>query len=183
MKGFIWPVGIVNKITSAFGSRNTGIPGASTDHKGVDIAAAVGTPVAAAFSGKVTVASYNQIRGHYIVVDDGHGTTALYQHLSGFVAKVGETVKAGEKIALTGDSGLSSGPHLHFEIMHNGKHVDPQTFSYTAATSTAAAGLGVLDDVGAAVSQIMEEYQVAELMKKYWLWVIGGLVMFGIVKK
>ena len=124
----VWPCPASTRITSPYGGRNTGIPGASTNHKGIDIGCPVGSSVVSVLDGKVMFTGYNSARGYYIMVDHGGGVVTLYQHCSkgSFKASVGDKVKAGQTIVLSGNSGIGSGPHLHFEVLINGSNVDPQ---------------------------------------------------------
>ena len=117
-----------NNITSYFGSRTPPKQGASSDHKGIDIGASMGAQVIAAAAGKVTTVSYNSARGYFIVVDHGSGYVTLYQHLSRQDVKVGDMVKAGQQIGAVGETGISTAPHLHFEVHVNGTPVDPLQF-------------------------------------------------------
>lgn len=126
----VWPLPGHTRISSGFGGRNTGIPGASTNHKGIDIPASVGTSVVSVLDGKVIFTGYNRYRGYYIMVDHGGGVVTLYQHCqaNSFKASVGSKVKAGQTIVLSGNTGIGSGPHLHFEVLINGKNVNPSTW-------------------------------------------------------
>lgn len=126
----IWPaVGYYN-ITSGYGKRNTGIPGASTNHKGIDVGCPTGTPIVSVLNGTVIFTGYNKYRGYYIMVDHGGGVVTLYQHCkaNSFKFSVGDKVKAGQTIILSGSTGIGSGPHLHFEVLINGSNVNPQTW-------------------------------------------------------
>ncbi len=124
--GYIWPVTTSKKVSSPMGKRNTGIKGASTNHKGIDIAGVFySSTVYAAKAGTVIVSTYNNVRGNYIVISHGSGNTTLYQHLSKRSVAVGAVVGQGQAIGVTGSSGVGSGPHLHFEITENGVLVDP----------------------------------------------------------
>lgn len=115
---FIWPLPGSTRISSNFGPRKAPTPGASTFHRGLDIPASKGTKVIAADSGKVVVAKtgYNGGRGNYVVIDHGNGIGTLYQHLNKYIVTVGQSVKQGDKIAEVGNSGIGTGPHLHFEV-------------------------------------------------------------------
>lgn len=115
---FIWPLPGSTRISSNFGPRNAPVPGASTFHRGLDIPASKGTKVIAADSGKVVVAKtgHNGGRGNYVVIDHGNGLGTLYQHLNKYIVTVGQSVKQGDKIAEVGNSGIGTGPHLHFEV-------------------------------------------------------------------
>ena len=119
---------VYNNITSSFGSRTPPKQGASSDHKGIDIGASMGAQVIAAAAGKVTTVSYNSARGYFIVVDHGSSYVTLYQHLSRQDVKVGDMVKAGQQIGAVGETGISTAPHLHFEVHVNGTPVDPLQF-------------------------------------------------------
>jgi len=123
--GYIWPVKS-RRITSPFGPRNTGIPGASTNHKGVDIGSVGYTSeVYAAKSGKVIISTRVSSYGNYVSIAHSDGTSTLYAHMSSRKVSVGQTVKQGDVIGITGSTGISSGPHLHFEITEKGARVDP----------------------------------------------------------
>lgn len=124
----VWPCVGYTRITSGYGKRNTGIPGASTNHKGIDVGCPTGTPIVSVLDGKVMFTGYNKYRGYYIMVDHGGGVVTLYQHCkeNSFKFSVGDKVKAGETIILSGSTGIGSGPHLHFEVLINGSNVDPQ---------------------------------------------------------
>ena len=98
------------------------------DHKGIDIGASMGASVIAAADGRVTSVDYNAARGYYIVIDHGNGYATLYQHLSRQDVTVGDMVYQGDQIGAVGDTGVSTAPHLHFEIHVNGTPVDPQQY-------------------------------------------------------
>ena len=124
--GYIWPVTTSKKVSSPFGRRNTGIKGASTDHRGIDISGVYYTStVYASKAGTVIVSTTNSVRGQYVVISHGSGNTTLYQHMSKRLVKVGDVVTQGQAIGVTGSSGVGSGPHLHFEITENGNLVNP----------------------------------------------------------
>ena len=124
--GYIWPETVSRKITSPMGGRNTGIPGASTNHKGVDIGG-VGytTNVLATKAGVVITSKLSSSYGNYVVISHGPGNTTLYAHMSSRAVKEGDTVTQGQIIGVTGDTGISRGAHLHYEITENGSRVNP----------------------------------------------------------
>lgn len=124
MAALIWPVES-GSITSGYGQRTAPMAGASSNHAGVDISVPSGTAVMAAAAGTVSKTGSSSARGNYMIIDHGCGLETLYQHLSGFVAAAGQTVKAGQKIALSGNTGVSTGAHLHFEVRQDGQAVDP----------------------------------------------------------
>lgn len=112
-------------ITSHFGAREVIFEGIDSYHTGTDIAANTGTKVVSSISGEVTRATYNKYNGNFVEVTNGKVAT-IYCHLSKLSVKVGDTVKKGTKIGEVGSTGLSTGPHLHFEIVYNGIKVDPE---------------------------------------------------------
>ena len=127
--GYIWPVTTSKRITSNYGGRNTGIPGASTNHKGVDIGGVYyNSKVLATKAGVVITSAYVSSYGNYVVISHGKGNTTLYAHLSSRSVKEGDTVTQGQVIGVTGSTGISSGPHLHYEIVENGVRVDPKQY-------------------------------------------------------
>ena len=118
------------KITSQFGYRYHPITGKFGIHNGTDIAAPEGTPIYAAFNGRVEEIGYNSVRGNYILLSHGGDTQTLYLHCSEIVAPEGAVVRQGEIIAKVGNTGYSTGPHLHFEVRINGVRVDPERLLY-----------------------------------------------------
>lgn len=120
-----WPCPASSRITSYFGGRNTGIPGASTNHKGIDIGVGIGNAAVAAADGQVIEVGYNSARGNYVIVYHSGGLSTLYQHCSSITVTVGTTVTRGQTVALTGNTGIGRGSHLHFEVRTNGTPVDP----------------------------------------------------------
>jgi hypothetical protein len=121
-----WPVrGSVN---SEFGSRVSPWGRTREFHGGMDIAAERGTPVRAPAAGSVTLAGPHAEYGLAVVVDHGQDIQTVYAHLSRVSVSVGEKVARGAPIGLTGNTGRSSGPHLHYEILVRGQPVNPRTF-------------------------------------------------------
>jgi len=124
LAGLIWPSN-ARYITSPFGNRDQPTAGASTNHKGVDIGASYGTKVFAAQSGKVIQAGWNGGYGYSVTIAHDCGVATLYAHLSSYSVKVGEKVDRGETIGKCGSTGISTGPHIHYEVRVNGKQIDP----------------------------------------------------------
>lgn len=124
---FIKPVS-GGRASSGFGPRKAPTKGASTYHKGQDWAVSKGTAVYASCGGTVKKAGWGSGYGYVVYIDHEGGRQTRYAHLSKVLVKVGQTVKQGEKIALSGNTGISSGPHLHFELLINGKHVNPMKY-------------------------------------------------------
>ena len=127
------PAGFVG---SGFGTRLDPFSGQMAMHAGLDFAAPVGTPILAAAGGVVSAAEYNAAYGNMLVIDHGNGLQTLYAHASKILVNVGQRVVRGQMIAKVGNSGLSTGPHLHYEIMRNGKPMDPLTFVMPAGKIT-----------------------------------------------
>ena len=113
------------KISSKFGKRSAPKAGASTYHQGVDWSTPTGTSVMASCGGTVSKAGWANGYGYCVFIDHEDGKQTRYGHLSKVLVKSGQKVKQGEKIALSGNTGVSTGPHLHFEIRVNGTAVDP----------------------------------------------------------
>lgn len=114
--------------TSLFGYRKSPFTGLKEFHKGLDIGAAHGSPVVSTANGRVTFVGKKGGLGKTMVVDHGHGMVTRYAHLDKFLKKKGESVNRGEAIALVGDTGRSTGPHLHYEVRLNGLPINPQRY-------------------------------------------------------
>ena len=102
----------------------------SSTHTGLDIAAPIGTPIKVVADGTVTFAAYSGSYGYLVKVDHGNGVETWYAHTSKMYVKAGQEVKAGDVIAAVGNTGNSTGPHLHLEVRINGQHVNPQKYIY-----------------------------------------------------
>lgn len=124
--GFVRPV--PGAITSGFGPRRHPILGTTRLHTGVDMTASSGTKIKAADGGTVILAGYYGGYGNTVIIDHGGGVATLYAHQSKLGVGDGETVDAGEVIGYVGSTGLSTGPHLHFEVRVNGNPVDPADY-------------------------------------------------------
>ena len=129
--GFCSPIGENwrSVVTSEFGNRIDPITGQRRGHTGMDLAVPTGTPIRAALPGTVTVSTYNRGGyGYYIMIDHGDGLSTLYGHCSQLLASVGRIVNAGDVVALSGSTGRSTGPHLHFEVRVNGQRTNPRGY-------------------------------------------------------
>lgn len=115
-------------MTSRFGHRISPFTGRKEFHKGVDIANREGTAILATANGIVSYAGKKGPMGNVIVIDHGHGMLTRYAHLNEALKKQGEKVKRGDIIAQMGNSGRSTGPHLHYEVHLNGVPVNPATY-------------------------------------------------------
>jgi len=123
------------KITSSFsGRRKHPVLGFTRAHKGVDFRASTGTPIPAAGAGRVVARSFNRGHGNFVKIRHNGTYETLYAHMSRFAkgVNVGTTVKQGQTIGYVGSTGLSTGPHLHYEIIKNGQHVNPMTVKLPA---------------------------------------------------
>lgn len=114
--------------SSGFGRRKAPTKGASSYHKGIDWATPTGTAVFASCGGTVAKAGWGSGYGYVVYINHEDGRQTRYAHLSKVLVKVGQTVKQGERIALSGNTGVSSGPHVHFEILINGTQVNPLNY-------------------------------------------------------
>ena len=129
---YVQPPSATN-VSSGFGRRKDPFSGKESDHTGIDIPATPGTPVNSTKSGRVVVAGLQpgadkkQGYGNLVVVDHGNGVITKYAHLSSIDVKVGDEVTEGQKLGGVGSTGSSTGPHLHYEILQQGKPVDPLT--------------------------------------------------------
>ena len=116
------------KLTSPYGYRTHPTTGQWKFHNGVDLANNQGTPIYAARSGKVTVATYGGTYGYYVTINHGDGFSSLYAHMTHYTVSKGQTVKKGDIIGYMGSTGRSTGPHLHFSIFLNGSSVNPMNY-------------------------------------------------------
>lgn len=115
------------RLTSGFGSRFHPILGYRRFHAGLDLAAVAGTPIVAAADGKVVSAGWAGGYGRAVAIAHASGIETKYGHMSRIAAYAGEQVHRGDVIGYVGSSGLSTGPHLHFEVLKNGRPVNPQS--------------------------------------------------------
>lgn len=117
---------VFGTVTSPFGERVNPISNKEEFHKGVDIAAAEGTPIQLILDGTVVEVGENDIYGRYILVEHADKLYTRYCHCSRILAETGYNLKKGELIALVGSTGWSTGPHLHLEVIADGKYCDPE---------------------------------------------------------
>ena len=131
-KGFgkiLWPVKY-GKITSKFGNRNHPVLKSVKFHRGVDIAVSIGTPVYSGIKGKVTFAGRKGNYGNLVEIEGNDGIKVRYAHLNSIDVVTGQKVSDGEKVAETGNTGMSTGPHLHYEIIIDENPVNPLNFAH-----------------------------------------------------
>ena len=125
---FTHPCPGYSRISSYFGPRKQPMAGASSNHKGIDYAAAPGTPIYAAASGTVTTAGYSGAEGNWIVINHGNGLQTYYMHCLKLYVHAGQKVSKGQNIAAVGSTGNSTGPHLHFQVMDGGVARNPLAY-------------------------------------------------------
>jgi len=123
-QGMVWPT-TTRWITSYYGYRIHPVLGYSKFHSGIDIGVGSGNPVYAVKSGVVILSQYYYGYGNAVIIDHGDGLSTLYAHLSSLSVSKGQWVEQGQVIAYSGNTGISTGPHLHFEVRVNGSTVDP----------------------------------------------------------
>ena len=123
-----WPVPSCTLITSRFGYRVAPTTGASTYHGGLDIGAGMGASIVAAGAGDVIYAGANGGYGNCVMIDHGNGVVTVYAHMSSIGVSYGQYVTAGQYVGAVGSTGVSTGPHCHFEIRINGVQTDPAAY-------------------------------------------------------
>ena len=126
-----------NYVSSYYGYRINPVTGAEQLHRGVDIAVPTGTTVLAAMDGTVTTAAYDSYYGNYIVIEDSNGYCTKYAHMDTLSVSAGQTVKHGDSIGTTGNTGSSTGSHLHIECLYNGEYYNPLFYLYDFSLLTA----------------------------------------------
>ncbi len=137
---FIWPVPSCTYLTSRFGLRVHPIYGTTKSHTGVDIGAESGATIVAADGGTVVLAGVNSGYGNCVMIDHGNGYKTLYGHMSSIAVTNGQTVSQGDTIGYVGSTGVSTGPHCHYEVWKDGARIDPEQF-YTGLTYSQSAGV------------------------------------------
>jgi len=138
--GLAWPVADSTRITSPFGERNHPLLGGVHLHTGVDLSVPEGTLVHATGAGTVRRASEDEVNGKVLILDHGHGVATAYCHNSELQVAGGEAVTRGQGISLSGNTGRSTGPHLHYQVMLAGRPVDPLRFRRVPLTADRGGG-------------------------------------------
>lgn len=121
-----WPV--QGRISSEFGWRTHPIHGDKRFHQGLDVAAEQGARIACTLPGRVVTSEYQEGYGNVVVVDHGRGLSTLYAHNRKNLVRTGDWVNAGDPVARVGSTGMSTGPHLHFEVRRHGRALNPARF-------------------------------------------------------
>lgn len=125
---FAWPCPEYTRISSDYGMRIHPVYGVEMFHSGVDMAAPAGSPILAAYDGKVVSAGYSSSMGNYVLIDHGDEVYTIYMHASELYVSDGQIVIRGEKIAAVGTTGTSTGNHLHFGVREGGNYVNPWSY-------------------------------------------------------
>ena len=125
---FTWPAPSYTRISSEYGNRMHPTLGVEKFHNGLDMAAPGGSPILAAYDGKVVAADYNSSMGNYIMIDHGDSLYTIYMHASALYVSKGTEVSKGDKIGAVGTTGRSTGNHLHFGVRLNGSYVNPWNY-------------------------------------------------------
>ena len=129
------------RLSSGFGMRFHPVLGYSRMHQGVDFAAGKGTPIQASASGTVVMAGWGGGYGNVVIMDHGRGLRTRYSHMHKIGVRNGQQVAQGQTIGQVGSTGLSTGPHLHYEVWQNGKVVDPRQAKFMGGTQLGGADL------------------------------------------
>jgi murein DD-endopeptidase MepM/ murein hydrolase activator NlpD len=124
------PLAVPISVSSSFGYRTHPIYRTKFFHKGIDLDCNTGTKIFATANGVVELARWGRGYGYYVIINHGNGYKTLYAHLSRIKVQVGKQIKADYLIGYAGNTGLSTGPHLHYEIIKNGKAIDPANYIY-----------------------------------------------------
>ncbi len=132
---------VAGRMTSGYGARRHPILGYTRMHAGIDFGAAYGSPIYAATDGVVSYAGRHGGHGNYVRIEHGGGLGTGYAHMSRIAASVGQRVRRGQVIGYVGSTGLSTGPHLHYELYRNGQTVNPLSVKFTTTAQLAGAEL------------------------------------------
>lgn len=142
--GLIMPV--VGRITSNFGTRRHPVLGYTRMHSGVDFGASHGSPIFAVGDARVTYSGWHGGHGNYVKLDHGGGFATAYAHMSRIAVSSGSAVRTGQVIGYVGSTGLSTGPHLHYELYRNGQAVNPLSVRFTVSSQVDPAELKAYKD-------------------------------------
>lgn len=157
-------------ITSKYGKRTAPTKGASTDHKGTDYATPTGTAIGANVAGEVTYSGYNSGFGNYITIKDSNGYTHYYAHLSRRNVETGDKVNIDDVLGYSGSSGISTGPHLHYEVHDNtGKAIDSNKYIIDSKTNL------VIDNEN---DNADKEQEYKWYNKEFWLNIVGNVMKY-----
>lgn len=127
-------VPVEGHVTSGFGMRVHPKSGRNQFHSGMDLNAQRGTPVHATADGIVSFSGWSRGSGNIVVIEHGHGFSTVYAHNTKNLAQVGQTVRRGQEISTAGSTGVSTGPHVHYEVWKNGECINPASFTKAASS-------------------------------------------------
>lgn len=130
------------RMTSGFGLRVHPILGYSRFHRGMDFGAPMGAPIISAAAGRVVFAGRHGGHGNYVKVDHGKGLATAYAHMSRIAVRVGQSVAQGQLLGAVGSTGMSTGPHLHYEVYRNGQPIDPRSIKFMGGVQVASGEMG-----------------------------------------
>lgn len=133
-----WPLPAATPVTSPFGPREHPVLGGTRNHNGVDLGTATGTPVRAVAAGVVRRSSEGGANGRIVILDHGRGVTTMYCHNDELLVNAGDRVERGQIISHSGNTGRSTGPHLHYQLELAGQPVDPLRYRVARAARAAA---------------------------------------------
>jgi hypothetical protein len=135
-----WPLkGVTGTLTQKFGDSKDPFTGADKFHQGIDIAAGLGTPIEATANGSVIQTGFTSDYGNFVFIDHGNGFETRYTKLKEYTVRMGDAVIRGQVIGYLGNTGLSTGPHLHYEILKDGRNRDPLETASDAGTNAGGA--------------------------------------------
>lgn len=132
---------VAGHLTSGFGLRRHPLLGFTRFHRGVDFGAAYGSPIVAATAGTVSYAGWHGGHGNYVMIQHGGGIATAYGHMSRIIAHTGTRVAQGQLIGYVGSTGLSTGPHLHYEVWKNGAAINPTSIRFTTTSQLVGSDL------------------------------------------
>ena len=162
MGSYVWPCPSYSRVSSPFGNRVCPFHGKEF-HQGVDLACAGGRDILATRPGKVTTSKYSGSYGNLVIIDHGGGITSRYAHASKLLVKSGDSVRVGQKVALVGTTGSSTGCHLHFEIRINGAAKNP--LNYVSSKDTVSNYSGSMGNSSSTQSGAENETKTVDITK------------------
>ena len=163
----LYPLDMNNvRTSSGFGARSAPLPGASRNHKGIDLAAPIGTPIYATADGMIERSGWASGYGKVVYIDHGNGIQTRYGHMSARSVFEGDTVRKGDVIGYVGSTGLSTGPHLHYEMYRGGRTINPSSVKFIERAQLAGSDLANFRSRLAEVTKIAPgEKKMAEAPK------------------
>lgn len=177
------PVNIPYTISSKYGPRSAPTAGASSNHAGIDVSVPRGTLVLSTEAGTVQNVGSNNARGNYITVLYDSGYQGTYQHLDSSLVKAGQRLAEGAALGLSGNTGISTGPHLHFEVKDTtGKTIDPEIYLKNMNNGKMKTDPNRSGVAGIAAA-LPDLPNLTGFLKQYWIFIAAALLVVGILKK